>query len=122
MKRPILFSSLLLLLLFSGVFLGGRLTARSIDGIRQQVEALPESTVATPEEAEAIHTLWQAREKVYLLTLDHRVLADLDRAVSTLCGACLAGDDALYVVSRHELIAALLHLAEEAGNAAVNVL
>ena len=50
------------------------------------------------------------------------MLADLDRAVSTLCGACLAGDDALYVVSRHELIAALLHLAEEAGNAGINVL
>ena len=122
MKRPILFSSLLLVLLAVGVFLGGHLTARSIDGIRREVETLPELTVASPEQAEEIHTLWQRREKVYLLTLDHRVLADLDRAVSTLCGACLAHDESLYVVSRHELIAALLHLAEEAGNAAVNVL
>jgi len=122
MKKPILFSSLLLVLLALGVLLGGWLTARSIDGIRERVEALPEETVASPEQAEAIHRLWQAREKVYLLTLDHRVLADLDRAVSTLCGACLAGDGALYVVSRHELIAALLHLSEEAGNSLMNVL
>lgn len=122
MKRPILFSSLLLCLLVVGVFLGGRLTARSIDGVRREVEALPETTVASFAAAEEIHALWQRREKAYLLTLDHRVLADLDRAVSTLCGACLAQDQALYAVSRHELIAALLHLAEEAGNAAVNVL
>ena len=122
MKKSILFSSLLLVLLALGVFLGGWLTARSIDGIRERVEALPEETVASPEQAETIHRLWQAREMVYLLTLDHRVLADLDRAVSTLCGACLAGDGALYVVSRHELIAALLHLSEEAGNSPLNLL
>lgn len=122
MKKPILFSSLLLALLLVGVFLGGHLTARSIDGIRERVEALPEKTVAGPEDAEAIHELWQKREAVYLLTIDHRVLADLDRAVSTLCGACLAGDGALYVVSRHELIAALLHLSEEAGNSPLNLL
>ena len=122
MKKPILFSSLLLLILFVGVFVGGSLTARSIDGIRREVERLPENAVAAPEEAEAIHELWQRREKVYLLTLDHRVLADLDRAVSTLCGACLAGDEGQYIVSRHELIAALLHLAEEAGNAGINLL
>ena len=122
MKKPILFSSLLLALLLLGVFLGGTLTARSIDGIRERVEALPENTVAAPEDADAIHTLWQRREKIYLLTLDHRVLADLDRAVSTLCGSCLAGDRALYVVSRHELIARLSHLAEEAGNSPLNLL
>lgn len=122
MKKPILFSSLLLFLLFVGVFVGGHLTARSIDGVRREVEALPENAVAAPADAERLHDLWQRREKIYLLTLDHRVLADLDRAVSTLCGACIAGDDALYVVSRHELIAALLHLAEEAGNAGINVL
>ena len=122
MKKPILFSSLLLALLLLGVFLGGTLTARSIDGIRERVEALPENTVAAPEDADAIRTLWQRREKIYLLTLDHRVLADLDRAVSTLCGSCLAGDRALYVVSRHELIARLSHLAEEAGNSLLNLL
>lgn len=122
MKKPILFSSLLLALLLLGVFLGGTLTARSIDGIRERVEALPENTVAAPEDADAIHTLWQRREKIYLLTLDHRVLADLDRAVSTLCGSCLAGDGSLYVVSRHELIARLSHLAEEAGNSLLNLL
>ena len=122
MKKPILFSSLLLLVLFVGVFVGGHLTARSIEGVREVVERLPESVAAAPEDAERIHDLWQSREKIYLLTLDHRVLADLDRAVSTLCGACLARDDALYVVSRHELIAALLHLAEEAGNAGINLL
>ena len=122
MKKPILFSSLLLALLILGVFWGGAATARSIDAIRERVEALPETTVAAPEDAEEIHELWQKREKVYLLTLDHRVLADLDRAVSTLCGACLAGDGALYVVSRHELIAALLHLSEEAGNSPLNLL
>ena len=121
MRKPILFSSLLLLLLFVGVFVGGNLTARSIDGIRERVEALPAEGVAASEDADAIHALWQRREKVYLLTLDHRVLADLDRAVSTLCGACLSGDERLYVVSRHELIAALFHLAEEAGNAGWNV-
>ena len=122
MKKPILFSSLLLLLLFVGVFVGGHFTARSIDGVRREVERLPENAVASPADAERIHDLWQRREKIYLLTLDHRVLADLDRAVSTLCGACLAGDDGLYIVSRHELIAALLHLSEEAGNAAINLL
>ena len=122
MKKPILFSSLLLLLLFVGVFVGGALTARSIDGIRERVEALPAESVAETADADALHALWQRREKVYLLTLDHRVLADLDRAVSTLCGACLAGDEQHYVVSRHELIAALVRLAEEAGNDAVNVL
>lgn len=122
MKKPILFSSLLLLILFLGVFLGGYFTARSIDGIRLRVESLPEEGIASPDEAEEVHTLWQAHERFYLLTIDHRVLADLDRAVSTLCGACLAGDEALYVVSRHELIAALVHLSEEAGNSALNVL
>ena len=136
MKKPILFSSLLLLILFLGVFLGGYFTARSIDGIRlrveslpeegiaspEEVESLPEEGIASPEEADDVHTLWQAHERFYLLTIDHRVLADLDRAVSTLCGACLAGDEALYVVSRHELIAALVHLSEEAGNSALNVL
>ena len=122
MKKPILFSSLLLFLLAVGVFWGGAATSRSIDAIRERVEALPESAVAAPSDAEEIHELWQAREKIYLLTLDHRVLSDLDRAVSTLCGACLAGDEALYVVSRHELIASLLHLSEEAGNSPLNVL
>lgn len=122
MKKPILFSSLLLLVLFVGVFLGGRLTARSIDGVRERVESLPAEAIAAPEAAEEIHTLWQARERLYLLTIDHRVLADLDRAVSTLCGACRAGDEALYVVSRHELIAALIRLSEEAGNSIRNVL
>ena len=121
MRKPILFSSLLLLLLFVGVFVGGNLTARSIDGIREKVEALPAGTVAAPEDADEIHALWQRREKIYLLTLDHRTLADLDRAVATLCGACLSGDESLYAVSRHELIAALLRLAEEAGNAGWNV-
>ena len=122
MKKPILFSSLLLFLLAVGVFWGGAATARSIDAIRERVEALPKTAVAAPSDAEEIHELWQAREKIYLLTLDHRVLSDLDRAVSTLCGACLAGDEALYVVSRHELIASLLHLSEEAGNSPLNVL
>ena len=120
--KPILFSSLLLLLLFLGVFLGGFFTSKSIDGIRERVEALPEETVASREEAEEVHTLWQGRERFYLLTIDHRVLADLDRAVSTLCGACIAGDEAHYVVSRHELIAALIRLSEEAGNSALNFL
>jgi len=122
MKKPILFSSLLLLVLIVGVFLGGHLTARSIDSLRGQVEALPDEGIATVEQTDAIHRLWQKREKVYLLTLDHRVLADLDRAVSTLCGACRAGDESLYTVSRHELIAALTRLSEEAGNAALNFL
>lgn len=122
MRKPILFSSLLLLLLLVGVFVGGALTARSIDRVRRVVEALPPTAVASPEDAEEIHRLWQKREKIYLLTLDHRVLADLDRAVSTLCGACIAEDEALYVVSRHELIAALIRLAEEAGNDAINFL
>lgn len=120
--KPILFSSLLLLTLFVGVFVGGFLTARSIDGIRAEVEALPEHGVASIDSAEGVHELWQKREKTYLLTLDHRVLADLDRAVSTLCGACLAGDEPLYTVSRHELIAALTRLSEEAGNSALNFL
>ena len=120
--KQVLFSSLLLLSLIVGVFFGGHLTARSIDGIREKVEALPSESIAEKEEADAIHALWQRRENLYLLTLDHRVLADLDRAVSTLCGACIAGDEKLYVVSRHELIAALVHLAEEAGNNALNVL
>ena len=120
MKRPLLFSSLLLVALVFGVFFGGYRTARSIDAIRERVEELPADRVAAETDAEEIHTLWQARERVYLLTVDHRVLADLDRAVSTLCGACRANDRALYVVSRHELIAALLRLSEEAGNSALN--
>lgn len=120
--KPILFSSLLLSALVLGVFVGGHVTARSIDVIRETVEALPEEEIASREDADAIHTLWQRREKAYLLTLDHRVLADLDRAVSTFCGACLAGDEKLYTVSRHELIAALLRLSEEAGNSPLNVL
>ncbi|MBP5610778.1 MAG: hypothetical protein J6X72_05520 [Clostridia bacterium] len=120
--KPVLFSSLLLLALFVGVFVGGALTARSIDRVRERVEALPDAGVASVEEADAIHELWQDRERIYLLAVDHRVLADLDRAVSTLCGACIAGDEDLYTVSRHELIAALRRLSEEAGNAALNFL
>ena len=120
--KPILFSSLLLFALFVGVFVGGALTARSIDRVRERVEALPAEGVASEEDADAIHELWQTRERIYLLTIDHRVLADLDRAVSTLCGACLAGDETLYTVSRHELIASLLRLSEEAGNSALNFL
>ena len=120
--KPILFSSLLLLALFFGVFVGGRATARSIDALRRQVEELPEATLAPREDAEAIQALWQRRERVYLLTLDHRVLSDIDRAVATFSGACIAGDAALYTVSRHELIAALTRLAEEAGNDPINLL
>ena len=120
--KPVLFSSLLLVALFVGVFLGGFLTARSIDRVRERVEALPETGVASQEDADAIHTLWQERERIYLLAVDHRVLADLDRAVSTLCGACIARDENLYTVSRHELIAALRRLSEEAGNSPLNFL
>lgn len=119
--KPILFSSLLLLSLFVGVFVGGRATAGSIDALRRRVEALPETTVAEREDADRIHEAWQKREKIYLLTLDHRVLSDIDRAVATFCGACIAGDVSLYVVSRHELIAALIRLSEEAGNHAINL-
>ena len=62
MNRPILFSSLLLLLLFFGVILGGHLTARSIDGIRQQGGALPESTVATARLSCSTSWAWAPRE------------------------------------------------------------
>ena len=120
--KPILFSTLLLAALFLGVFVGGQVTARSIDRIREQVESLPSDEVAAQEDADALHLLWQARSKAYLLTIDHRVLSDIDRAVSTLCGACLARDASLYTVSRHELIAALKRLSEEAGNSALNFL
>ena len=120
--KPLLFSSLLLGLLIFGVFFGGWMTARSIDGVRDAVEALPEDQPATPEAAEEVHALWQRCERFYLLTLDHRVLGDLDRAVANLCGTCAAGETAPYIISRHELLSLLIRLREEAGNSALGFL